>query len=153
MIAYRIADSRHRIFDSSGAEQSGGRWNSPGVPVIYASESYASALLEVLVHLQMNQPAKHHRLVKIFLPDIDPVETVNADNLADWDADDMKASRAVGDAWVAGKRTAVLRVPSIITRGHEFNLVINPAHPAFERIQVSAPEPVHWDTRLLRSRK
>ena len=45
MEAYRIADSRHPIFDPTGAALYGGRWNSVGKRVIYASVSFAAALL------------------------------------------------------------------------------------------------------------
>src|SRR6266436_2721595 len=48
--AFRIADMRHTIFDGSGAMIHGARWNSPGRRVIYAAETYAGALLEILVH-------------------------------------------------------------------------------------------------------
>ena len=45
MRAFRIADRRHPIFDGTGAKLTGGRWNSPGRPVIYAAETFAGALL------------------------------------------------------------------------------------------------------------
>ena len=35
----------------SGAKATGGRWNSQGVPVIYAATTIASATLETLAHL------------------------------------------------------------------------------------------------------
>jgi RES domain-containing protein len=50
MIAYRIIDARHPIFDPTGAMLHGGRWNSVGGRVIYAAETYAGALLEILAH-------------------------------------------------------------------------------------------------------
>ena len=53
MIAYRIADARHPIFDGTGAMLRGGRWNSIGQRVIYAAESYAGAMLEILVHANL----------------------------------------------------------------------------------------------------
>ncbi len=51
--AWRIVKSRvsTAAFDGEGARLFGGRWNSPGVPAVYASESRALALLEVLVGL------------------------------------------------------------------------------------------------------
>ncbi len=50
MLAFRIADKRFPIFDGTGARLVGGRWNSPGKAVIYAAETFAGAVLEVLVH-------------------------------------------------------------------------------------------------------
>ena len=48
--AWRIADGRFDPFNPVGASLVGGRWNSPGLGVIYASRSYAGAMLECLAH-------------------------------------------------------------------------------------------------------
>ncbi len=52
---FRIADSRHELFDGAGAYLKGGRWNSPGKRIIYAAQTYAGALLEALVHLNFDE--------------------------------------------------------------------------------------------------
>jgi RES domain-containing protein len=148
MIAYRIADIRHPIFDPTGAMLHGGRWNSIGVRAIYAAETYAGALLEVLVHSNLSQPPKNHRVVRIVVPDRVTVEIVSIDKVKNWDAEDMVASRAFGDRWIQENRTAILKVPSVITQGRESNIVFNPTHPHFSLILVNDPEPVHWDARL-----
>ncbi|MGC2400913.1 MAG: RES domain-containing protein [Acidobacteriaceae bacterium] len=150
MIAYRIADGRHPIFDAAGAKLHGGRWNSAGLAVIYACGSYAGALLEILVHANLSQPPKSARAVQIDIPEEVAIETVVAGQIADWEDAGMAASRAFGDQWIRSNRTAVLRVPSVITRGRETNLVINPAHSAFPLITCGKPEPVYWDPRLFR---
>lgn len=150
MIAYRIADGRHPIFDATGAMLHGGRWNSIGRPVIYASETYAAALLEILVHANLSQPPKKHRVIRINIPEQVKIETVDLEQIRDWDAADMIASRAFGDEWIESKRTAVLKVPSVITRGRDSNLVINPAHPQFPFISSGPAELVYWDARLFR---
>lgn len=41
-------------FSGVGASLAGGRWNSPGVRVVYAAESRALALLEQLVHYDVD---------------------------------------------------------------------------------------------------
>lgn len=153
MLAYRIADSRHPIFDPTGAMLHGGRWNSIGHRVIYAAETYAGALLEVLVHANLSYPPKNHRVVRIQIPDEVTVESVSIDQIKDWDAEDMTASRAFGDQWIRTLRTAVLRVPSVITQGRENNLVLNAVHPQFPLISAGSPESVKWDSRLFRSAK
>jgi RES domain-containing protein len=150
MIAYRIADGRHPIFDATGAMLHGGRWNPIGLPVIYASETYAAALLEILVHANLSQPPKNHRVVQIDIPEEVKIETVAIEQIDGWDAADMIASRAFGDEWIKSKRTAVLRVPSVITRGRDNNLVINPAHPQFPSITCGSADLVYWDARLFR---
>lgn len=128
MLAYRIADARHPIFDPTGAMLHGGRWNSIGHPVIYAAETYAGALLEVLVHANLSHPPKNHRVIRIQIPDAVTIESVSLNQIKGWDGEDMLASRAFGDEWIRTLRTAVLRVPSVITQGRENNLVLNAAH-------------------------
>jgi RES domain-containing protein len=150
MLAYRIADARHAIFDAAGATLHGGRWNSEGVAVIYAVETYAGALLEVLVHANLSHPPKNQLVVRIVIPDEVAVETVSIAEVENWDAVDMTMSRAFGDRWILENRTAILRVPSVITNGRENNIVFNPAHSQFALIKAEYPEPVHWDTRLFR---
>src|ERR1700730_2480198 len=150
MIAYRIADARHPIFDATGAMLHGGRWNSIGLRAIYAAETYAGALLEVLVHSNLSQPPKHHKVIRINLPDRVVIETLSITELPDWYAEDMRASRAFGDRWIRENRTAVLRVPSVITMGRENNLLFNPLHSQFDFIEARRSGPVDWDERLFR---
>lgn len=150
MQAYRIADSRCPIFDPTGAATHGGRWNSVGKRVIYASESYAAAMLEALVHRNAPTLPKHFKTVHIFIPEVVKVESVLPDNLPGWDDPDERISRAFGDTWYDSKRTPVLRVPSVVTHGPEFNLVFNATHPDFHLLQASPPAPIIWDARLAR---
>jgi RES domain-containing protein len=81
------------------------------------------------------------------------VESVSIDQIKDWDSEDTIASRAFGDEWIRSLRTALLRVPSVITQGRENNLVLNAAHPQFPLISAGSPEPVKWGSRLFRSTK
>jgi RES domain-containing protein len=150
MIAYRIADARHPIFDATGAMLHGGRWNSRGLRAIYAAETYSGALLEVLVHSNLSWPPKNHRVIRIDIPDEVEIETVSSTEVPGWDTEDMRASRAFGDRWIQENRTAVLRVPSVITAGRENDLLLNPLHTQFSLIEAGAPKPVNWDERLFR---
>jgi len=117
---------------------------------MYAAETYAGALLEVLVHSNLSEPPKNHRVIRIYIPDQVEIETVSTTEVPDWDAEDMRASRAFGDRWIQENRTAVLRVPSVITTGRENNLLFNPIHPQFSLIEAGGPETVNWDERLFR---
>jgi len=148
MNAYRIADARHPIFDPTGAMLRGGRWNSIGQRVIYAAESYAGAMLEVLVHANLSVPPKNHMVVRIHIPETVSIEVLQPLALADWHAEYLIASREFGDRWLKEMRTAVLKVPSVITEGRENNILINPLHPQFAMIQPNEPEHIRWDIRL-----
>ena len=148
MIAYRIADARHAVYDSTGAMLWGGRWNSVGRRVIYAAETYAGAMLEVLVHANLSMPPRTHRVVRITLPSRVKIEVVEPGALAGWASEDESVSRMFGDRWLSEMRTPVLKVPSIVTQGWESNILINPLHPQFSKISASEPEAIHWDGRL-----
>ena len=148
MIAYRIADARHPIYDSTGAMLCGGRWNSVGQRAIYAAETYAGAMLEVLVHANLAVPPKHHQVVRITIPDEVTIETLSASDLPGWDAESGKAARSFGDRWLQEARSAILRVPSVVTDGREYNVLINPLHHQAALIKASEPEPVRWDIRV-----
>jgi RES domain-containing protein len=149
---YRIADARHPIFDGTGAMLIGGRWNSPGHPVIYAAASYAGAMLERLVHAGTGRIPKNQKVVIIRIPVRVSVEAWTEERLPPgWRADDNLASRVFGDEWLVRRRSAVLIVPSVVAK-YEKNVVINPAHPDFKSIVASPPEDVNWDTRLFTER-
>ena len=153
MRAFRIADRRHPIFDGTGAKLTGGRWNSPGRPVIYAAETFAGALLEVLVHANLGRVPRTHAVIEITIPESVSIETVRPEAIPGWDAPDQIASREFGDHWLQELRSAVLLVPSFVARGHERNVLINPAHYDFSRIIASEPEGLLWDERLFRGWK
>jgi len=145
--AYRIADGRHPLFDGTGAALYGARWNSPGRPVIYAATTYAGAMLEALVRAGGGRVPRHFQWIAIEVPTGIRCETADAGALPGWDAEDGAVSRAFGDAWLAAGSSAVLFVPSVVTR-EEFNVLINPAHPDVRNIRVGAPQTVAWDERL-----
>ena len=148
MLVFRIGDRRHKIFEATGAMLHGGRWNSPGKSVISAAQTYAGALLEVLVHANLDSVPRNHAVVEIFVPDDFPVETVTPAALSGWNSEDLEVSRRFGDRWLEEQRTPILRVPSLVLQAREHNILINPAHPQFNRIHASEPEAVVWDVRL-----
>ena len=144
--AFRIADGRHPIFDGTGAMLHGARWNSPGRRVIYAAETYAGALLEILVHASGSVP-RGQGFIEIEIPAGIGIEEVVPDDVPRWDAPSFAVARAFGDRWYDERRTAVLIVPSVVTRV-ERNILIHQEHPDFARIRAGEPQPVRWDTRL-----
>ncbi|HYL74427.1 MAG TPA: RES domain-containing protein [Bryobacteraceae bacterium] len=144
---FRIADRRHKIFDGQGAALHGARWNSPGRRIIYAAETYAGAMLEILTRTNIGRPPRTHSWIKILIGKNIRIEEVDARDVPGWDASDLRASRAFGDRWYDEARSAVLIVPSIVAR-QERNIAINQDHPDFIRIRATPPKPVIWDQRL-----
>jgi RES domain-containing protein len=146
--AWRIADGRFDPFSAVGASLVGGRWNSPGLGVIYASRSYAGAMLECLAHASIGRVPRTHVSVEIAIAEAVVIERHDESSLpVGWDHADLRVARALGDAWILELRTAVLVVPSVVAR-REGNVLINPRHSDFSHIVASAAEPVVWDARL-----
>jgi RES domain-containing protein len=146
--AWRIADGRFDPFSAVGASLIGGRWNSPGLGVIYACCSYAGAMLECLAHAGIGRVPRTHVAVQISIAGGVKVESQDDASLpTGWDNADLVVSRAWGDDWIRQKRTAVLVVPSVVAR-REGNVLLNPQHPDFKQILAAPPEPVVWDSRL-----
>lgn len=151
LTCYRTCKTRYPVFDGTGARNAGGRWNSPGHPVVYCSDSMAGSLLEILVHAHspLKPPGPHH-CGRARLADDVSVEFLEPEALPRWDAADEGASRAFGDEWLEEGRTAVLVVPSAIARPYGRNVLLNPTHDDFHRIGRDAPVAVEWDLRLFR---
>ena len=147
--AWRIVKTRHvaAAFTGDGARLHGGRWNAPGVPVVYTSGSQALAALELLVHL--NPPVTFSLAAIPVEFDASLIARIDRGKLpADWRAEPVPAStRALGDEWVRSGAAAVLEVPSVIIPA-ESNYVLNPRHPHFSQVRVGAAEAFVFDARL-----
>jgi RES domain-containing protein len=134
--------------DGEGARLFGGRWNTPGSPVVYGSVSLAMALFEVWVHLNPDQrrAGSLPDFVKIGVDFPSDISVERHDAVPEELSDPARA-RAFGDAWLAAARTAVLSVPSAIIP-EEANLLLNPLHPDFARVTVALQVPFRFDDRL-----
>jgi RES domain-containing protein len=150
--AWRIADGRFDVFSPVGASLVGGRWNSPGLGVIYASRSYAGAMLECLAHAGIGRVPRTHVSIEITIAANVDIETHDESSLpTGWDDAGLSVARAFGNAWLRERRTAVLVVPSVVAR-KEGNVLLNPQHADFSKIVAGNPEPVIWDARLFTPR-
>ncbi|MEO8090648.1 MAG: RES family NAD+ phosphorylase [Gemmatimonadales bacterium] len=150
--AWRLVKARHAAaaFEGEGARLHGGRWNSPGTRVAYASDSSALAALEVLAQLQSTAVLEAYSLASLQFPE-ESVEVLEPAALpARWRRfPSPPENQAIGDRWVAEGRSLVLRVPSAIVPAAA-NFLINPAHPVFGNVVVGRPERFAFDPRLLR---
>jgi RES domain-containing protein len=146
VLLYRIADERFGAESGEGARLYGGRWNSPGRAVIYACTTYAGAMLEKLVHTGRQIP-KHQVCVSFSVPETLKIIELQLGRIRGWEAENCRASRRAGDAWLSAKSSAILLVPSVVF-AVERNALINTAHPDARRVRVQSIEPVRWDERL-----
>ena len=127
-----------------------GRWHFRGRRVVYCAQSPAAALLEILVHFEIdiqNLPVRY-RLLKIEALDDVPVERVSVDDLpANWPQTEV--TRELGERWLVKGSTALLSVPSAIVP-ETFNILLNPAHQDAKRIVVVQTGEHAIDPRLLK---
>lgn len=149
--AWRIIKTRHArsSFDGEGARLHGGRWNSVGTPVAYASQSVSLATLEILAGLQNTAILSAYSLVSIqFEPKL--VKRMSVENLpANWRRHPPPPELlAIGDRWANAGRSVILQVPSAIVPS-EANYLINPLHRDFSSLIISEPKPFTPDPRLL----
>jgi RES domain-containing protein len=149
--AWRIVKARHvaGAFDGEGARIAGGRWNSPGVPVVYAAGSAALATLEMLVHLGRGDVLPAYVLIAGSF-DAKLVRRVDADALPrHWRSYPAPPDlQRLGDEWLHEGSSPVLEVPSAIIPS-EANYLLNPRHRQFAKIRRSRPQPFELDLRLL----
>ncbi len=147
---WRIVKEKYAAtaFDGEGAWRFGGRWNSRGTRVVYASATIALAALESLVHLNPPVAFKYVAISVEF--DHGIVEPVPASDLpSDWTEEPPPPSTMeLGDLWVKASRSAVLELPSAIIPA-ERNYLLNPAHPDFKKVTIGNPVPFSFDPRLL----
>lgn len=143
-----VRSSEKEVFNGEGALFCGGRWNSKGNRMVYASSSLALAALEKLVHLQGAKTRIAHSFWTIYLSN-DSIHT-----LADLSAEtpfNTWETQALGDKWLTDKQSLALAVPSAIIP-QEQNILINPALIPWNEIKIEGPFPFSFDSRLLKMR-
>jgi RES domain-containing protein len=150
--AWRIVKARHaaNAFDGEGARLEGGRWNSPGTPMVYTSESAALAALEMLVHLGRGSILGAYVLTVCTFED-DLVERLDSNRLPDnWRSYPAPPElQMIGDEWVIAGTSVVLQVPSAVI-ADDANYLLNPRHRDFAAVRVLRPQPFAFDPRLLK---
>jgi RES domain-containing protein len=151
-IIWRICEATfaQSAFSGEGASIVGGRWNSKGKRMVYTAEHLSLAILEVFVHLNTpNMERDFFVAIKAEIPDDLNVEYMNIDGLSlDWYLSGSKSSlQAVGNEWIDSARTPILAVPSAIVP-QEYNYLINPLHPQFDRLIIDLPQPFNFDARM-----
>ena len=134
----------------TGARLYGGRWNSRGVSVVYASTSLALAAVETFVNLEPNLTPSDLVSIEGEIPDTVAVGRLDPAVLpARWSESRDESLRHFGDEWARGGETAALLVPSAAIRG-EWNVLLNPAHSDFASITLHPPLRFEFDARMFR---
>jgi RES domain-containing protein len=143
--------SNHATLDGGGGLRAHGRWHTRGRRILYCAANPATALLEMLVHAEIDVedlPVTFHYL-EIEVPDSVSDETVDVGTLGRNWRTDVASTRRAGDEWLDSGRTALLRVPSVIVPA-TLNTLINPQHQFSAQIRIVQIHDFPIDLRLLR---
>lgn len=133
----------------TGSKITGGRWNSPGTPMVYSSVNIALATLETLSYIRAGSLPFNRFLVRIDVPDdVWSLREEFAPLSGGWDAiPSGLTSRKTGDDWIASNRSPLLAVPSVIVPD-EHNILINPVHPDVAKIVANTIRRWIYDPRF-----
>jgi len=137
-------------FDGQGARLYGGRWNSIGVAMVYASQHKSLAALEVRVHIDTTKKIKRYKSFA-FQFDENLMEVLQAGSLPkNWRQEPPPPSlQQLGDAWVQAATFPILAAPSVIIPD-ELNYLLNPKHADFAKIKIENSTDFAFDPRLLK---
>lgn len=137
MIYYRIYETLEGR-SSLGYGLHGARWNHSGTPLIYAANSVALAMMELVSIKGSAITSSKWILAGIKVPNNLP--TLTGSNLpTDWNARPPTFStKDFGTSWALKKTSVALKVPSaripLSSYPTEHNLLINPMHNDFKAI-------------------
>jgi len=149
VILWRI--SNYADLHGIGGLKASARWHTRGHRIVYLSSTPASALLEILVHLEIEEEhlPRSYKLLEIQVPDDVAIERVE-----DWAKlpkgwpKKLSVTRALGNQWLDRSSSALLQVPSALVP-HTSNFLLNPLHKDAARIMIISVARQRFDRRLL----
>lgn len=150
MIVWRI--SNYLDLSGQGGLRAPARWHNAGAAIVYTASSPASALVEMLVHLELGDVdylPDSFLLLMIDVSDNVPIITLDESKLSPGWRMLEEETRAAGDAWLRESRLAILSVPSAIVP-HTKNYLINPSHPDAKKIKIQSYGRYPFDSRLFK---
>jgi RES domain-containing protein len=137
--------SNYTELSGIGGTVSAGRWNVLGTPMVYCADHPATALLEILVHVDAEDLPAAYQLLEIEVPSA--LALSSPDLPIDW-KDDVAISQRLGTAFVSAGIHAVMEVPCIIVPFTK-NYLLNPALLERDGIAIVGATTHPVDTRLL----
>jgi RES domain-containing protein len=148
VILWRI--SNQVSLRGDGALRVSGRWHTRGRRIVYCAQTPAAALLEVVVHLEIeirDLPVRY-RLLKLEAPDDLILTHLAVDDLPSGWVENVPVTQAIGDAWLQSRRSPLFSVPSALVP-ETFNILFNPDHQDGHRVVLHDSREYLIDHRLL----
>jgi RES domain-containing protein len=145
----KFADSS---FSGEGAKLFDGRWNYAGVRMVYTSASLALAAIEFFVHLDPSEAPGDLVSVLATIPEDAAIERIEPEMLpGNWRRMDNNHLRQHGSNWAKAGSSLGLMGPSAVVDG-EWNVLLNPSHKDFARIDLLPARTFHYDERMYKRR-
>ncbi|ANH82253.1 hypothetical protein A8C56_15930 [Niabella ginsenosidivorans] len=151
-MVYRLVNAPYREDISGfGAFLFGGRWNSKGVYALYTFEHISLAALEIVVNFDrgLYSLRMNYYLLTIEVPESPGVQVQPAILKDKW-VEDMEYTQFMGDQFLLHRSHLMMRVPSAIIP-EESDVLLNPQHPDFKKVKITASRPYGLDNRYLDS--
>jgi RES domain-containing protein len=148
MIVYRITNSLFKDdISGNGAKIRGARWNLQGSSMLYTAENISLCILELLVHIGLQDIQNFYHILAIAIPDDVAVSEISIGKLkAGW-LEDEDYTAFMGTEFLKNNTNLVLKVPSAII-DEEHNFLINPYHADFKKIKIKKSKEFIFDERL-----
>jgi len=142
--------SNYADIKGAGGVKTPGRWHNRGIPVVYLAESPALAMLEVLVHFEMDpfEVPDSYQLLEIEYTAEQGISRLEPDTLDGHWREDLDYTRSIGDEWLASMSGVLLAVPSAFVP-HSSNYLLNPRHELAKQAKVLSAQAHPYDPRLL----
>jgi RES domain-containing protein len=131
--------SNYQTVDGAGGLYVSGRWHTKGGPVVYCTLNPSTALLETLVHMEIDSEDRPERfqVLRAEGPDSLSIEKVESDSLSPNWADELSATQAMGDRQLYEVRSLLLQVPSVLVP-ETWNVLVNPQHIEANLLKMTA---------------
>lgn len=142
MILWRI--SNYADLSGRGGMLASGRWHSQGAPIVYCCDHPSTALLEMLVHVDLEDLPTHFQLLKINCPGDIGIQLVEPMDMGNEDL-----ARETGDRWLSRGEHCLLKVPSVILPAAG-NILVNPRHADTAKLTIETMLRYPFDSRLLK---
>jgi RES domain-containing protein len=147
VILWRV--SNYPALVGVGGPHVSGRWHTKGHPVVYCTLNPATALLEILVHLEIDAEDRPERfqVLRIEGPDTLSIREIERNALPSNWIEDIAFTQNLGDGWLSETSSLLLKVPSVLVP-ETWNVLVNPQHTEANLLKATMTYEHPFDARL-----
>ena len=126
--------SNHAGLSGEGGLRYSARWHTAGLPVVYLAASPAGAMIEILVHLELNEDniPLHYQLLEVAVPDDLVIEDLHPEtrlHQAEWKLD--VNLHALTRRWMAPRQHCSRRKSAVCHSAGDMELPAEPAASSY----------------------